>query len=177
MQQFLKYLRPGIPIAAFMFLCALIFQNCAGYQSNDQLLFQDQNSSLDKSNLKLCIGELCPKDLDEVTMVINNQAPIGITSNEPAIDLGGYCNAAGYTETQFFYSIKNTAGQVVLGDTVATEKCDDLGRWRLRVGLPPGYDYTREHTVTVSMRIKNEAGQWRENPRGTHRKDIRVTSI
>lgn len=174
----------GMTAALFgVLILAMVFQNCAGYQAG-------YNPLTDGEELASCIGSSCSTDLDFVEIRVANTMPVGLLkpsgvvnsdcNASNCIDLAGYCNTAGYPGSLFYYQWKlNNAA--ITARTAANVGCDSMGRFRVRVMIPPAsqhaFDYAGMYSLDVMMTVIDDEGVEVESPSGIATKNVPVTGV
>lgn len=162
-------------------ILAVIFQNCGGYQAG-------YNPLTDGQELPSCLGSSCTSDLDFIEIRVANTMPVGLLrpttqdatvgcTASTCVDIAGYCNTAGYPSSTFYYQWKlNNAA--VTARTATHLTCDGMGRFRIRVPIPPGtFDYSGLYSIDVSMTVIDEDGIELESPSGIATKSVPVTGV
>jgi hypothetical protein len=161
---------------------AVVFQNCGGYQSA-------VNPLTDTPEASECVGVSCSVDLEFVEIKIANTQPVGVvkptTTQEycdptTCVDIAGYCNTAGYTDSKFYYQWKFDNG--VVGPRVATSmKCDSNGRFRLLIELPRPtvhqFIYENLYAVEITMVVLDGFAEYENPSAGVGTQTVTVTGI
>lgn len=144
-----------------------LFQNCGSYQPMSNPLY-------DATLASSCLGASCAKDLNYLTINVSNSDPILITrTTETAIDLGGYCDQAGYPDSRIYVEMKSGATTVIPA-YLSSSKCDSNGRFRVLVTLPGTYDYNLAYSIVVTMRAVESDGREYDHPTGINRREVAV---
>ncbi len=162
----LKEKRAGLAAILLAAVVAL-FQNCGTYEP---LL----NPLYDRELLSTCIGPTCQRDLNFLSLYVGNPDPILIRRDvERAVDLGGYCDPAGFPQTKIYVEIKNGTNSVV-APYASIAKCDSNGRFRVLVELPSNYNYNLAYSIILTFRAVDERGNEYDHPTGINRREIAV---
>lgn len=144
---------------------ATLFQNCGAASPNESPLY-------DRTSLSSCIGPTCVPDLNYLNLFVANADPILITRDtERAVDLGGYCDTAGYPDSKIYVELK-TGSTTVVGPYTSIAKCDSNGRFRLLVELPANYDYNLAYAIVLTFRAVDNAGNEYDHPTGVNRREL-----
>lgn len=160
----INYKRGGF--AAFILVSVLsLFQNCGTYEP---LL----NPLYDRELLSSCIGPTCQRDLNFLSLYVGNPDPILITRNiERAVDLGGYCDSAGFPSTKIYVELRSGTTSVV-APYASIAQCDSNGRFRVLIELPGTYNYDLAYSIVLTFRAVDEQGNEYDHPTGINRREI-----
>lgn len=171
-----------VALTSFAITLAVVFQNCAGYQAA-------VNPLTDTPEASACVGVSCAVDLDFVEIQVANTQPVGVTKPtttqtfcDPTtcIDIAGYCNTAGYTDSKFYYQWK--LDNALVGSRVTTSaKCDSNGRFRILVELPRPtvhqFIYTNIYALELTMVVLDGYAEYENPSSGIGSKTVSVTGI
>ena len=147
-------------------MVAVGFQNCGTYEPMENPLYTSDQASI-------CIGLACATDRELIELVSGSGSviPVPKPASAPAdcngnvskcFDLGGFCESGGYANTQIFLQLD---GPTSVAEYPTTAKCDETGRFALRVELPANYDYNQTYQLRVTLRGVEENGTFVDNPR------------
>lgn len=143
----------------------LSFQNCGSYQTANNPLY-------DHDVLASCLGASCGQNLNSLTLLIGNTDPVLITrTTERSIDMGGYCDTAGYPDSRIYAEVKNGSTSVVASYQTSA-KCDANGRFHVRIDLPATYNYDLAHSIILIFRAVDSTGKEYDHPTGINRREI-----
>jgi hypothetical protein len=155
-------------LVCFALSAGVVFQNCGTYQPEENDEFTVLASGcLDPAT---CIDG----DAEAITLEIGNADPERLLTSDKAFDVGGYCDPGGFQRYKIVFSLKNPAGGIVLGPLAVAQGCDAFGRFRIRVDLPPSFNYTLAHTLVISLVAIDARGTAIENPLGLNRRELGV---
>lgn len=144
---------------------SLVFQNCAGYAP------AEIEDVLDTASL--CQGDECPAYAESIQIAIGNADPIRVTPADAALDIGGYCDDAGYPGNRITWQL---VGPTSIGPITVNNACDDLGRFQFRVDIPAGFAFGTTHTLRVQLRSVDLTGREIDNPLGINKRELSVIS-
>lgn len=154
-------------VAATVAAAVMLFQNCGTYEPMNNPLY---SSGLISS----CLGPSCIQDLNYLALYVGNPDPILITRDtERAIDLGGYCDTAGYPDSKLYVELKSGATTVIAPYT-STAKCDSNGRFRVLIDLPAGYNYNLSYSIVLTFRAVDSSGNEYDHPTGVNRREVAI---
>lgn len=143
----------------------LSFQNCGTYQAVTNPLY-------DREILASCLGPTCVEDLNYLTIQIGNVDPILLTrTTEKSLDIGGFCDTAGFPDSKIYVEVKNGTTSV-LAPYQSSAKCDANGRFRVLIDLPTNYNYDLAHSVVLTFRAVDSKGNEYDHPTGVNRREI-----
>jgi len=144
-----------------------LFQNCGTYEPMDDPLFSAGTQSA-------CIGPTCVQDLNYLNLYVGNADPILITrTTERAIDLGGYCDSAGYPDTKIYVELRSGATSVI-PPYASLSKCDSNGRFRVLLELSANYNYNLAYSIVLTFRAVDAEGNEYDHPTGVNRREVTV---
>lgn len=159
-----RWKRGGIVVFFVMAILSL-FQNCGTYEP---LL----NPLYDRELLSSCIGPTCQRDLNFLSLYVGNPDPILIRRDvERAVDLGGYCDSAGFPNTKIYVELRSGTTSVV-PPYASIAQCDANGRFRVLVELPGTYNYNLAYSIVLTFRAVDEQGNEYDHPTGINRREI-----
>lgn len=153
------------PLAIFVASVLALFQNCGTYEP---LL----NPLYDRELLSSCIGPTCARDLNFLSLYVGNPDPILITRNtERAVDLGGYCDPAGFPRSKIYVELKSGTTSVI-APYASIAQCDSNGRFRVLVELPATYNYNLAYSIVLTFRAVDDQGNEYDHPTGVNRREV-----
>jgi hypothetical protein len=159
-----RWKRAGVGALLLMAILSL-FQNCGTY---DPLL----NPLYDRELLSSCIGPTCQRDLNFLSLYVGNPDPILIRRDvERAVDLGGYCDSAGFPSTKIYVELRSGSTSVV-PPFASIAQCDANGRFRVLLELPGNYNYNLAYSIVLTFRAVDEQGNEYDHPTGINRREI-----
>jgi hypothetical protein len=150
---------------------AMIFQNCSNYTPDNSTL---QASSL-PTPTPACNGYICTENPQGLFLGLGNGiAQINIVEPSPSpspvpdpppctatstnmtscFDVAGYCDPGAFPSTQITITLENGSYQTGIDgfpETGTTATCDQNGRFRVLVNLPPNYQYNMQHILIIKM--------------------------
>lgn len=158
-------MRPVGAVAMTVFAVAALFQNCGTYAPNNNPLYAQSEASS-------CIGPTCVQDINYLSLYIGNADPVLITRTvERSVDLGGYCDPAGFPDSKIYVELKSGATSVI-PPFQTTSKCDSNGRFRVLLELPATYNYNLAHSIILTFRAVDTAGNEYDHPTGVNRREV-----
>lgn len=158
-------LRPLGGVAILIVSVLTLFQNCGTYEPMNNPLFAE---TLESS----CLGPTCVQDLNYLSLYIGNPDPILIRrTTERAVDLGGYCDTAGYPDSKLYVELKNGTTSVV-APYASIAKCDANGRFRVLIELPASYNYDLAYSLVLTFRAVDAEGNEYDHPTGVNRREV-----
>lgn len=86
------------------------------------------------------------------------QDPVFVQEGDIGFNIGGFCELGEFTISEIVWQVDNINGGAVISPNVVANACRGK-RFSLTVILPSGYNFSSQHTVTVSLRAKDEQGQ------------------
>jgi hypothetical protein len=144
-----------------------LFQNCGTYEPLNNPLYASTAASS-------CIGPSCLQDLNYLALYVGNPDPILITRNtERSIDLGGYCDTAGFPDSKLYVELRSGATSVI-APYASIAKCDSNGRFRVLVDLPGNYNYDLAYSIVLTFRAVDSTGNEYDHPTGVNRREMAV---
>ncbi len=173
MRSFLKQFSHLLLIGFIMLTMGLIFQNCAGYKAPRVGASLNASSSCTESDPG------CASPGEALRISIGNLEPDSILPGQNALDVSGWCDLGGYSLGYIYYSLRREDGSVPAGytRTVATESseiagtCDDLGRFRIAIGIPPAHE---SYKLVVRVVGQDANGGLHENPLGQNKAEHHI---
>ncbi|CAN5525939.1 hypothetical protein BH10BDE1_BH10BDE1_15040 [soil metagenome] len=154
-------------VALTIIAVGTMFQNCGTYEPLNNPLY----STGAVSN---CIGPSCVQDLNYLALYVGNPDPILITRDlERSIDIGGYCDTAGYPDSKLYVELKSGATSVI-APYASIAKCDSNGRFRVLVDLPATYNYNLAYSIVLTFRAVDSSGNEYDHPTGVNRREVAV---
>lgn len=142
-----------------------LFQNCGTYEPNLNPLY-------DRELLSSCIGPTCARDLNFLSLYVGNPDPILITRDtERAVDLGGYCDPAGFPRSKIYVELRSGTTSVV-APYASIAQCDSNGRFRVLVELPGTYNYNLAYSIVLTFRAVDDQGNEYDHPTGVNRREV-----
>lgn len=157
--------RPVGAVVVTIIAVAALFQNCGTYAPLSNPLYAQTEASS-------CIGPTCVQDVNYLNLYIGNSDPILITRNvERSVDLGGYCDTAGYPDSKIYVELKSGANSII-APFLTTSKCDSNGRFRVLLDLPATYDYNLAYSIILTFRAVDSKGNEYDHPTGVNRREV-----
>lgn len=173
MRSFLKQFSHVLLIGVVMLGMGLVFQNCAGYKAPRVGTSVNASSSCTESDPG------CSSPGEALRIAIGNLEPDSILPSQNALDVSGWCDLGGYSLGYIYYSLRREDGSVPAGYTrsAATESseiagtCDDMGRFRIAVGIPPAHE---SYKLVVRLVGQDASGGLHENPLGQNKAEHHI---
>ncbi len=160
-------LRPLGVVALAITAVVTLFQNCGSYEPLYNPLYDSDYAST-------CIGPSCVQDLNYLALYIGNPDPTLITRNtERAVELGGYCDTAGYPDSKIYVELKSGTTSVI-APYASLAKCDSNGRFRVLVELPGNYNYDLAYSIVLTFRAVDGQGYEYDHPTGVNRREVAI---
>ncbi len=147
----------------------ILFQNCDSTPPDNN----DEESIIppDEEEKEKCVGLRCGQTAESLMVSIANDEPEFLLPSDTAFDVAGFCDNGGFPANKLTYSLEGPTG---VAATSISNGCDEIGRFRIRVDLPSGYNYSTIHTLVVSLVGIDAAGREHPNPLGLHRRELDV---
>ncbi len=146
-----------------------LFQNCdstPAENGNDE-----EESVIPPEENPRCVGLQCGLTAESLMISIANSEPEYLLRTDAAFDVAGFCDNGGYPTNRLTFSLDGPTG---VAATTIVNGCDEIGRFRIRVNLPSGYDYVARHILVVTLKGVDSAGREYPNPLGLHRRELDV---
>ena len=158
-------MQPVGAVALTIFAVLALFQNCGTYAPMTNPLYASAEASS-------CIGATCVQDVNYLSLYVGNPDPILLTRDvERSVDLGGYCDAAGYPDSKIYIELKSGPNSII-APYLTTAKCDTNGRFRVLVDLPATYNYSLAYSIVITFRAVDDKGNEYDHPTGVNRREV-----
>lgn len=163
----LSQFKQGAWVAALLIFIAPSFQNCSEYQPAENDPVAPVNTVAE------CTGVACaPKD-EAILLGIGNSDPERLLRTDTAFDVGGFCDPGGFPKNKITYSLN---GPTPIALVTVPDACDSMGRFRLLITLPTGYNFDATHTLVVTLIGIDENGGEVQNPLRLHRRELSIVT-
>jgi hypothetical protein len=156
----------NIALVPLGILVLLGYQNCNTYSVNS--LTEVSSLTCGTPDTPSCTAQ----GSEELRLTIGNSNPYLMLAGESVIDIGGYCNSAGFSQTRIYFTY--TSNGVQSGGQ-APNGCDSFGRFRLRLDMGANFNINQIYELTVTLKGVDSKGLEVDNPRLENQRKINIT--
>lgn len=161
----LRRTRPVTFLLVLTMMTVVIFQNCSGYQPALDIN-QDEYASLiaEDCDTKPCFNTTPSANMMRISIenhMYNRGTEVLLSINTQQVlqpfDVAGFCDSGGFASTRIYYSFQKANAAPVWWSTGGG--CDSMGRYRIYVPLPSGFNRCEPHLLRVQIRGLRSNGQ------------------